>query len=595
MGLNVQSTPVSQLAGTPAMPAGAPRRAGAGGTAFSDVLAGRESSAEASGRGEEAEHTADRPAPAAASRAERPAATVTRGRQAPPARRADGTAAGPVDAAASAPVGEASGLAQAAPEPVRPEARGEADEEPNPIAGTAPAALVAGMLVRPPDLPPPALPGLPTSSVEPAAGDTPAGTIGPELSATPAGTSGPEPSTAPAARAPTASLPVDMLLACSPAVHSADQQAPGPAGALPQATGKAEGGHFLPTVSGEISVDAAPTAPALAIPELPPDRGEAAAASQGRDSPVESKPSADVRGNGGSAGNGSAWQASWRPHDVARQVLAAALSRDAGVSAGSSQPASSPPAGVSSSGDAGLAVTRAAGTTPGAGVTGRARATERSRTGLVAEWLDLAFGTESGADTAAAPVQAASDSSASGGARQQGSGNSLPGSRAAITQAPPGSSNAAAAAMASATAFSIAETASAAEPALVSGVGSSETSAADSPMARQVVRAISLAWHDNVGEAKVRLTPEHLGEVTVSLKVERGGVTALLQADTPAAREWIQAHEQDLRRGLEAQGLRLDALVVTPDGSSERRQDQPRRPQRRVRQAADAPRFEIEV
>jgi Meckel syndrome type 1 protein len=122
--------------------------------------------------------------------------------------------------------------------------------------------------------------------------------------------------------------------------------------------------------------------------------------------------------------------------------------------------------------------------------------------------------------------------------------------------------------------------------------------AQETPLAGQVVRAISLAWRDGVGEARVRLVPDHLGEVNVALRVERGQVTAELRAETPAAREWIQAHEQDLRSGLAAQGLRLDRLVVLADGQRQRQQEQsqsqpqPRRPLRGSE--ADDPAFDVD-
>jgi flagellar hook-length control protein FliK len=114
----------------------------------------------------------------------------------------------------------------------------------------------------------------------------------------------------------------------------------------------------------------------------------------------------------------------------------------------------------------------------------------------------------------------------------------------------------------------------------------------------QVVQAVSLAWHGDVGQAQMRLTPEHLGEVTVSLHVEKGLVTAEVQATTPAARDWIQSHEQDLRDGLAQQGLQLDRLVVTADGQRQGQQDggQPRRrPAPPPQSSEDAPQFEVDA
>jgi hypothetical protein len=138
------------------------------------------------------------------------------------------------------------------------------------------------------------------------------------------------------------------------------------------------------------------------------------------------------------------------------------------------------------------------------------------------------------------------------------------------------------------------------EPAVQAAPRAEPAAPPETPITTQVVKAVSLAWKDGVGEAKIRLTPEHLGEVVVSLKVERGQVVAHVNAETDGVRAWIESHQQELRDGLSGQGLQLDRLVVTADG---RRQQQPREDTpNRQRQAGpgtpvrqDAPRFEINV
>ena len=137
----------------------------------------------------------------------------------------------------------------------------------------------------------------------------------------------------------------------------------------------------------------------------------------------------------------------------------------------------------------------------------------------------------------------------------------------------------------------------------VSGTTSSEATTGDFQLAQQVVRAVSLAWRGNTGEAQVRLTPDHLGEVTVSLKVTDGNVSATLQAETTAARDWIKAHEAELRQGLQEQGLTLERFVVNADGGRGREnqaQDQDGQQQPRHRRGGQvsypgAPRFELEA
>jgi hypothetical protein len=112
---------------------------------------------------------------------------------------------------------------------------------------------------------------------------------------------------------------------------------------------------------------------------------------------------------------------------------------------------------------------------------------------------------------------------------------------------------------------------------------------------QQIVRAVRLQWQQGVGDARLTLRPEHLGEVTIRLRVENGTVTAVLRADTAAAADWIRNNQNDLQSALQSQGLDLRSLevVVDPD---RRRRHAPRpeevmpRPRKRT---ADAPRFEV--
>lgn len=122
----------------------------------------------------------------------------------------------------------------------------------------------------------------------------------------------------------------------------------------------------------------------------------------------------------------------------------------------------------------------------------------------------------------------------------------------------------------------------------------------DGEVPQQIVRAIRLQWNQGVSEARLRLQPEHLGEVRVSLRVEHGMVRADLQADTAEVRNWIRTHEADLRRMLSEQGLDLDHLTVQDEPSSDDRhgQDDQRRHHRRAARAShgrEAPRFEVRV
>ena len=141
----------------------------------------------------------------------------------------------------------------------------------------------------------------------------------------------------------------------------------------------------------------------------------------------------------------------------------------------------------------------------------------------------------------------------------------------------------------------------AADPAVVGAPASVEPAPAGAPMEAnltpQIVKAVSLLWRDGVGEARLRLEPERLGSVTVSLRVERGIVTARVTADMPAVRDWIRAHEADLRSSLASQGLELDQIVVSADPDDRNRQPPPEtssRP-RTPRASQGGPKFELNV
>jgi flagellar hook-length control protein FliK len=69
-----------------------------------------------------------------------------------------------------------------------------------------------------------------------------------------------------------------------------------------------------------------------------------------------------------------------------------------------------------------------------------------------------------------------------------------------------------------------------------------------------------------VGEARVQLDPHHLGAVSVALRVDNGVVSAVITAEQPAVRHWLETHESSLRGSLSEQGLQLDRLRVEPDG-----------------------------
>ena len=114
----------------------------------------------------------------------------------------------------------------------------------------------------------------------------------------------------------------------------------------------------------------------------------------------------------------------------------------------------------------------------------------------------------------------------------------------------------------------------------------------------QIVRAIRVQWQNGVGEARLRLNPANLGDVSVSLQVRQGSVSAVLSAESEAVRHWIRANQHELKAALEAQGLKLDQMVVEEDGRRGRQPEEQlyhgcRRPPRR--DSFEPARFEVRV
>lgn len=137
-----------------------------------------------------------------------------------------------------------------------------------------------------------------------------------------------------------------------------------------------------------------------------------------------------------------------------------------------------------------------------------------------------------------------------------------------------------------------------APPAAVSDTASGED------LRSQIVQAMRVQWHGTQGDARIRLRPEYLGELSISLRVEQGAVTAQLSASSPEVRQWIEANEALLRQGLAQHDLKLERLVITTEEPSpapqheqehEREQRDHRQSKRRARRSASDATFEVVV
>lgn len=112
----------------------------------------------------------------------------------------------------------------------------------------------------------------------------------------------------------------------------------------------------------------------------------------------------------------------------------------------------------------------------------------------------------------------------------------------------------------------------------------------------RLVESMRVQWRQGVPEATVRLNPQHLGEVTISIRVDRGVVSATFHAETPAVQQWLEAQEDKLRNGLADQGLNLERFVVQRERQQQERRDQRPHQQARYRQPQESgQRFEVTV
>jgi hypothetical protein len=130
--------------------------------------------------------------------------------------------------------------------------------------------------------------------------------------------------------------------------------------------------------------------------------------------------------------------------------------------------------------------------------------------------------------------------------------------------------------------------------------GASETTLPGETV-NQIVQAIRLQWASGgAGEAHITLQPEQFGDVTVSVRVDRGQVVARVEADAPVVREWLQSNQATLRHGLAEQNLALDRLEVAEPRESrdaerrgQRENPDQQQPQRRPRRAPLDDTFEV--
>jgi flagellar hook-length control protein FliK len=111
----------------------------------------------------------------------------------------------------------------------------------------------------------------------------------------------------------------------------------------------------------------------------------------------------------------------------------------------------------------------------------------------------------------------------------------------------------------------------------------------------RLIQAMRVIARPGAWEATVRLKPEHLGDLTIAVRVERNTVTAIVNAEAAAVRQWLESQEQALRSGMAEHGLQLDRFLVQRDPREQGGQPQDRETGRRRKPQQEMPRFEVVV
>jgi len=108
----------------------------------------------------------------------------------------------------------------------------------------------------------------------------------------------------------------------------------------------------------------------------------------------------------------------------------------------------------------------------------------------------------------------------------------------------------------------------------------------------------TMRWQANAGggHAEIRLRPEVMGPIAVSIVVDRGRVKATVSAESAQTLEYLRGEASALRESLEERGLRLDEYEVREsnrwldarDPQRERRESREQEAPRPSRPAPDA-------
>lgn|GEM_PF-2863534 len=83
------------------------------------------------------------------------------------------------------------------------------------------------------------------------------------------------------------------------------------------------------------------------------------------------------------------------------------------------------------------------------------------------------------------------------------------------------------------------------------------------PVEAQAVRGLAAVLRQKGGNVTMRLAPETLGDLKVTMKLDGAQVWASIEATTESARQLLEGQRDSLREALEAHGLKVERLEVS--------------------------------
>lgn len=95
------------------------------------------------------------------------------------------------------------------------------------------------------------------------------------------------------------------------------------------------------------------------------------------------------------------------------------------------------------------------------------------------------------------------------------------------------------------------------------GSSADATQAQEQPVEAQAVRGLAAVLRQKGGTVTLRLAPESLGELRISMKLEGAQVWAEIETSSDSARQLLEDQRDSLRGALEARGLKVERLEVS--------------------------------